>query len=422
MPASAHAAAPHPPAQPDPAASGQTLRARTGRPLALPLLAAAVILFALYFLVTYLPARGNGSDFQVFYAGAVADRHGVNPFDWPNLWRVEQQVYNGGVGHGTPFAFAPYADPPPFALLLRPLTAISEAAAYRLWATVILLCGALGAYLAVPSWPARPRILAAALTAISPVVLFDLRLGQNSTPLLLALGAAIWFTARKQPLIAGLCLGCGLLKPHLMLPIALIVVLAAPREARKPMAAGVLIAALAWGLVGVLFDGGFAAYGHWLSSARQFGDSIRHQPDLASIPGMYLGTASTAMSGLLNAVCLAGAAGIIVRLAIRARHGDPRARQDLLGGGIAVYLALSPYVHTSDQVLLVPALLTLIGPNADGLRDHAVGLAAAAVILAPMVVLRDYHTTGINALPALCVALAYWLRRPPVELEGQAHV
>ncbi|MGH2411358.1 MAG: glycosyltransferase family 87 protein, partial [Chloroflexota bacterium] len=342
MPAPAHAAA-HPPAQTDPTASGQVFRAPSRRPLALPWLIAAIVAFALYYLVAYLPARGNGSDFQVFYAGAVADQHGVNPFDWPSMWQVEQQVYNGGVGHGAPFAFAPYADPPPFALLSRPLTSLNEADAYRLWAVFILLCGALGAYLAVPEWPSRSRILAATLTAISPVVLFDLRLGQNSTPLLLALGAALWFTARKQPLVAGLCLGCGLLKPHLMLPIAVIVILAAPREARKPMAAGLLIAALTWGLVGILFDGGFAAYGHWLSSARQFGDSIRHQPDLASIPGLYLGTAGATMSGLLNAVCLAGAAGIIALLAIRAAHGVPWTRQDLLGAGIATYLALSPY-------------------------------------------------------------------------------
>ncbi|HXT35842.1 MAG TPA: glycosyltransferase family 87 protein, partial [Chloroflexota bacterium] len=286
----------------------------------------------------------------------------------------------------------------------------------------ILLCAAAGAYLAVQGWPARSRMLAAALTAISPVVLFNLRLGQDSTPLLLALGAALWLAARKKPGLAGLCLGCGLLKPHLMLPIAGITILAAPREARKSMAVGVLIAALAWGLVGILFDGGFAAYGHWLSSARQFGDTIRHQPDLASIPGLYLGTAGAATSGLLNLVCLAGAAGIIGLLAIRATHGGPRTRQDLLGAGIAAYLALSPYVHTSDQVLLIPALLTLIGPDGQGLRDLAVILAAAAVVLAPMVVIRDYHTTGINVLPALCVAVASWLRRPDmVETGGLAN-
>jgi len=412
VPAPAHAAPAHlTAAQSAPPASDRALRAQARRPRALPVLVVGIVAFALYFVVTYGPATGNGSDFQVFYAGAIADRQGVNPFDWPSLWRVEQALYDGSVGHGTAFAFAPYADPPPFALMLRPLTVFSERDAYHAWALLLLLCGAIGAYLALPDWPARPRVLAAALTAISPAALFDLHLGQNSTPLLLALGAAIWFTAREKSMAAGLCLGCGLLKPHLMLPIALIVILAAPREARKPMIVGVLAAAAAGALLGIVFDGGFAAYGHWLTSVREFGDSIRHQPDLASIPGLYLGRAGAATSGLLNAACLAGAAGIVCLLAVRAVRGGQLSREELLGAGIAAYLSLSPYVHTSDQVLLAPGLLALIGPWGLGLRDHAVVLAAAVAILAPMVVIRDYHTTGINALPALCVAAAYWPRR-----------
>lgn len=394
------------------AASDLAVPARSRRPLALSLLIAAVLAYALYYLVSYVPARGNGSDFQVFYAGAVADKQGINPFDWPAQWRVEQGVYNGGIGHGKPFAFAPYADPPPFALVLRPLTALAEPDAYRLWAALLLLSGAIGAYLCLADWPDRPRLTAAALTAICPAALFDLRLGQNSTFLLLSLGAAIWCSARGRPLAAGLCLGTGLLKPHLILPLALVVILAAPRGTRARMAAGLVIAAAVGGLVGLVFDGGLAAYGHWLSSVRGFGDTIRHQPDLASIPGLYLGSAGSTISGILNAVCLLIAAALIALLAARAWGGEVAARRDLLGAGIALALAFSPYVHTSDQLLLAPALLALIGPRGEGLRDQVVVLAAAAVVLAPMVVMRDYHTTGINALPAICVALAYGLRRP----------
>src|SRR5262249_13287937 len=87
---------------------------------------------AVVYLLRYVPDRGNGSDFQVFYAGAFAAAHGGDPFDWPGLWRTEQTLYNGGLGHGSPFAFAPYGDPPPFALLLHPLTLLAEPDAYRI--------------------------------------------------------------------------------------------------------------------------------------------------------------------------------------------------------------------------------------------------------------------------------------------------
>ncbi|MGH2347615.1 MAG: glycosyltransferase family 87 protein, partial [Chloroflexota bacterium] len=303
--------------------------------------------------------------------------------------------------------------------LLRPFAGLSEHQAYRLWAALLIACGALGSYLALYEWPRRPRLLASALVACSPAALFDLRLGQNSTPLLLALGAAYRLTSLGRPFLAGLCLGCGLFKPHLMGPIAVIVILAAPRGSKRAMTAGFALAGGLAVLVGVLFDGGPAVYGHWLTGLRQLGDSISLQPDLASVSGLYQGSAA---SGVLNAACLLGAAGIIALLALRAQRSGLRGRQDLLGGGIAVYLALSPYVHTSDQILLAPALLALIGPSGDGLREQAVLLAAWVVILAPMVVIRDYHTVGINALPPITVALAYWMRcRCDARILGGAH-
>jgi hypothetical protein len=397
----------HPNAGPDCGAEG-IVAPNMRRPLALSLLMACILAFTVYFVVTYVPALGNGSDFKVFYAAAIADKQGVNPFDWPSLWRVQQQVFNGGVGHNLPFAFAPYTDPPPFALLLRPFAGLPESGAYHLWAALLLGCGALGAYLALYDWPRRARLLAAALVTLSPAALFDLRLGQNSTPLLLALGASYRLTSLGRPFLAGLCLGCGLFKPHLMGPVAVIVILAGPNGSKRAMTAGFALAGGLAVLIGLWFDGGPRAYGHWLTALRQLGDNISLQPDLASVSGFYQGSAA---NGILNTVCLLGAAGIITKLAVRAHRSGVQGRQDLLGGGIAVYLALSPYVHTSDQILLAPALLTLIGPVGAGLRDQAVLLAAWVTVLAPMVVIRDYHTVGINALPPLTVALAYWLYR-----------
>jgi hypothetical protein len=373
-------------------------------------LIAVVLAFAAHYVVTYVPAGGNGSDFQVFYSAAMADKQGVNPFNWSALWPVQQQLFNGGIGHSQPFAFAPYIDPPPTALLLRPLTVIAESSAYRVWAALLICCGALGAFLIAHDWPRRSRLIATGLVTLCPAALFDLRLGQNSTPLLLALGAAVYMIDRGKPFRGGLCLGCGLFKPHLMGPIAVVVLLATPRRYRKYAAMGVSVTGGFSVLIGLLFDGGPSVYLHWLGALRQLGDAISYQPDLASVSGLYQGST---VSGLLNILTLVAAAGIIFLLARRIHSTKMCVDRDILGWGTAVYLALSPYVHTSDQILLAPALISLVGPHGYGLRDRAVLLATWTVLLAPMVVIRDYHTTGINALPPIAVAFAYWMQARP---------
>lgn len=379
-------------------------------------LIAAVLGWALLYVFLYVPARGNGSDFQDFYAAAYADAHGIDLYNWPALWRAEQIVYNGGVGHTRPFSFVPYGNPPPFALLLRPLTALPESAAYLLWACLILLTTAGGAYLGLASWPRRRRILATILIALSPAALFNVRLGQSSSLLVLGLGAAVWLLHRRRGAAAGAALTLGMVKPHLAIPLACIALCAAPREQRRSALLGFLAATAAWGALAVVADGGPGIFGRWWASIHDYLGSIRFQPDVASIPGIYYANAPEAMIGPLNSLCLLLAAAAIIVLARRAWGGEARARALLFGGGIAAYFALSPYVHTGDQVVLALPLLALIGPDAQGLRQNAVLLAATAAILAPMVVFRNYHTELINALPPLCLGLAYaqWGRQPAV--------
>lgn len=371
----------------------------------------AVLGWALIYALLYLPAHGNGSDFQVFYAAATAQAHAGNPYSWPALWRVQQALYNGGIGHSTPFYFAPYGNPPPFALLVRPLIALPESAAYRLWALGVIVTTALGAYLGLARWPRTRRVPAAALVALSPAALLNVRLGQSSSLLLLGLGTAIWLLARGRPALAGAALSIGFVKPHLMGPVALILVLALPRQERRAAATGLIAALAGWAALACA-TGGIGVFGRWWSSVHNFYGSIRLQPDVASVAGIFYSSVPDTLVGPLNAACLSLAAAIGLGFLRRGWRGDRRARDRAFGGGLAAYCALSPYVHTGDQVLLALPILALIGPNRRGLREAAVLLAASAAILAPIVVFRDYHTSGINALPPLCLLLAYLLRAP----------
>jgi hypothetical protein len=377
----------------------------------LTLVIGLVALLALVYLVTYVPDRGNGSDFQTLYAAFYADAHGINPFDWPALWRVEQMLYNGGVGHHGTFQFAPFNDLPPDALALRPLTFLAEPDAYRVWAVLLIAMAWCGVYLGLQGWSTRPRLVAASLCAVSPAALFNVRLGQDSTPLLLLLGASLWLRASGRSLLAGATLGLGLYKPHLGLPLAVIFFLTTPRSQWSRMAQGFALVALAGLAATTFFDGGLAAYSHWLDSAQAFSQAIGGQPDLASIPGLYEATVATTTRSVLNGLCLLIVALVVLRLALSTATADCDTAQRVLGIGIAVYLACAPYAHTTDQVLLLLPLCWLVRPDGVGLRDTAVLLAAVACALAPMVVLRNYHTTGINALPPVGVLLGYALQR-----------
>jgi hypothetical protein len=371
-----------------------------------------IVLFiacALYYVIRYVPASGNGSDFQVFYAVGYASVHHVDPFDWPALWRVEQIVYNGGVGHSGPVQFAPYADMPPWELVLRPLTVISESAAFRIWAAILIVLAGIGGFLALRGWPFQQRMAGSVLVALCPAALFDIRVGQDSLPQVLTLGLGMYLIHRRMPVAAGLAMAVGCYKPHLSIPVALIVTLWAGRSNARKVFAGLVAGWLAYIAIGIIFDGGATTYLHWLGSVHNFGASIRNQPDLASIPGLYLGRMGSTVSWILNVLCLLLAGLIILVLYAFSNEGTAADRQRLLGGGIATYLAFSPYVHTTDQTLLTIPLLLLIGFDGSGLRDTAVLLAAVTAMLAPLVVLTDYHTVGINALPPICVALAYFL-------------
>jgi hypothetical protein len=369
----------------------------------------AILGWALLYLFVYVPARGNGSDFQMFYAAAYADVHGIDLYNWPALWRVEQLLYNGGVGHGTPFAFSAFVYPPPVALLLRPFTALPESAAYAVWAAFVLASTAAGAYLGLATWPRARRLGATLLVTLSPAALLNVRLGQSGSLVLLSIGAALWLLHARRPWLAGAALTLGLAKPHLGLPIALIVICAAPRGTRRETSLGFAVGVAGWVALTAVLDGG-GVFAHWWSSLHNYSGGMRLQPDVASVPGIYYAGAPEKLTGPLNALCLLTAALVLAALARRAWHGSEHERAVLFGAGIATYFALSPYVHSGDQVALTLPLLALIRPDGAGLRHNAVLLAATAAILAPMVVFRDYHTSLINALPPLCLCLAYALR------------
>src|SRR5438105_1764178 len=169
-----------------------------------------------------------GVDFACFRAASLVLAHGGNPYDFAQLWRVENALYNlpHHVRPGTAayYALDRYYNPPLFATLLSPLARLPYAVGYGIYAAVAGALAALGSWLVVPSlgWT-RHRQAAMALTLVSPCVFLTVWNGQQSTLLLAALGLALYALRRGHPGLAGAALALGWVKPHLLVPIALAV-------------------------------------------------------------------------------------------------------------------------------------------------------------------------------------------------------
>jgi len=179
---------------------------------------------AVGFVIYPLIESGNdviNSDWPAFATGArimVSDPGHLYDFDVQR--RVELEVTGGrtlitlGIN-----GILPFVAPAWVAFFAIPFELLGTNLGGRLWILFGLACLAFGLYLAV-----RPRAPAAILPAFASVPTALLLLNAQLDGIVaLGIGAAISLSSRKY--LAGLCLGLTLLKPQLMLPlgVALIV-------------------------------------------------------------------------------------------------------------------------------------------------------------------------------------------------------
>ena len=184
----------------------------------------ALLAVAVGFVIYPLIESGNdviNSDWPAFATGArimVSDPGHLYDFDVQR--RVELEVTGGrtlitlGIN-----GILPFVAPAWVAFFAVPFELLGTNLGGRLWILFGLACLAFGLYLAV-----RPRAPAAILPAFASVPTALLLLNaQLDGMVALGIGAAISLSSRKY--LAGLCLGLTLLKPQLMLPlgVALIV-------------------------------------------------------------------------------------------------------------------------------------------------------------------------------------------------------
>lgn len=305
-------------------------------------------------------AQGFGSDFAMFWAAARVMAHGGDPYVPSGVLReLHLALARQGVAAAGDPTLVRVGNPPLMLLAIRPLAFLPFRLAGWVWIGGQAVALILGFILLARMLGWRRFILPLAVFLAMPQQLLEVFYG-NVTAVIFLCFAAAFALARRFPLLAGLFLAAGWLKPSLALPIAAaIVALHAPRW--RLTAAGALLGTLLFWITTLVLVGP-GSVRPWLAGLIGYGRDIAAQPENASLPGLWVHwmpagprtvlTVVTALLGLALAVALV-------------RRLPPERPLDPLQAAPIWFIAFlaTPYSHISDGMLLALPVMALVGPN-----------------------------------------------------------
>jgi len=346
----------------------------------------------------FLPGLSGGRDYIIYWATGQQLAHHGNPYDAAIMRQYE---------HAAGFEGAPslvnYMRNPPWALpLALPLGYVGARAAALPWSLLMLALLAISVRILWRMF-GRPGTHLDWLGYCFPPALLCVIMGQTS--LLVLLGFVLFLRLqRTRPFWAGAALWFCLLKPHLLAPfgVVLLVWIAASRSYR--VLAGLASALAASCALTTAIDP--AAWGQYLHWARTSGISTEFLPcmSVALRNAIDPGTAWIAF-----VPCALGCAWALVHWWQR------RARWDWLDHGVLVVLVsmlVAPYAWFYDQSLALPALLY------GAAKTQSRMLLAALAGIYMMVLLQPLYTkpeSGWYVWPAVAWVGWYWLARRGTE-------
>lgn len=333
--------------------------------------------------VVSIPSDHTQTDFVSFWAAAKLILAGGSPYDQAALYALQG-----------PSKYA-FLYPPPFLFPILPFGALPYSTGLFAWVIAGIAIFFMAARKLSPSpWP----VLA------MPALLVNAADGQNGALTgALFVGAAL--TIEKRPFIAGLLLGCFIVKPHLalMFPFAFLF------GRQWQVIAGGIVSVLFWVLASTLAFGPDIWPGFMAKSAEAsalLADNAMLHPKMASLYGMIrapggslaLAYAAQALSALIAAACVAYAW----------TRRDAAFGMAVLGAGAVL---TTPFIYAYDFVLLIVPLVWLAR---DGMaRGFApwVKLAMVVAFWMPLVDRVFGANIGVNpaylANAALMAALFY---------------
>lgn len=327
--------------------------------------ALACLASVLCFLLVHVDrAMAGNRDFVVYWAtGKQLVQHG-NPYDASTLGNLERAA-------GLPSRYSVgYMRNPPWALPLAwPLGMFSLRAASLLASLVLIAAFIASVRMLLAMYGCRDRTMQLLAWSFAPA-LVCLILGQTS--LLVLLGLVVFLRYyRSRPLLAGAGLWLCSLKPHLLLPLAVVLVAWIVLSKSYRIVAGTLAVFLASALVTLAIDP--LAWGQYVRMAGYSGFERDRIPSLGALLRQHFAPNFVAFQFLPAALACAWA---LVYFWQRRRAWDwPRDASLLL----PVSILAAPYAYLNDHVLVLPALVFAAGYAS--FRSFLGALACASAVM-----------------------------------------
>jgi hypothetical protein len=311
----------------------------------------------------------------------------------------------------------PYNHPPFEAILFLPMTYLPYFSAFCLWVAVniLLLAGSVySARLWLPSIVAHFR----SLLVLAPLAFFPIAdaLLQGQDSILLLFLYCLTFAAlhRSKELLAGVCLGLGLFKFHLVLPFALILLLHRRWRVLGGMAViAVLEALVSWAIVGAnqLFN--YPRYAWQINRAQSPGVIV--PANMANLRGLFTGWPEMNPPPLWVEAALVASSIVLIVWASRQWRPLERIPIDRWNGGFAVCLVASYLVgyhgYNQDMSFLLLALFAGVDQMLGAWQETSAGLKVVLGImfLSPLYLFLTIRLEHQNLFAIVLLFLARFL-------------
>jgi hypothetical protein len=336
-------------------------------------LAGMALLNALIFCSAWKQVVKGLPDYSIFYTAGLTMRRGQGHvlYDNSTQWQLQREFVSVANQRDAPL---PYNHPAFEVLLFVPLTYLSYVSSYELWVAfnLLLLCGILLFLRArIPELQfLSPWLVLLAALAFFPIA-YALMQGQDSI-LLLALYCLAYAALRRgREFQAGVWLGLGLFKFHLVLPFVLILLFRRRLRAVLGVALSAVVEILiSWALVG---------WNELIYYPRYAWESNRHSligamapRNMANLRGLITGwNRVPSASPWPNIVLLAASVGLLIWAARQWDASDlSNATRWNNGFSVAMLATFLVSYHSYNQdmsILFLPILIL----SASVLQTHA---------------------------------------------------